>query len=159
MNGLEKYNENFHDLDGKPIQPDLRIGFVLVPGFTILSLAGFTDTLRHAADESDHSQQVYCKWKILGPSMEPIPSSCGVTIHPSIGSIWWTNWIRLHCRSWRTNWTNSICFETNLWISPKSRGTQDSNGRLVCRCLCLGRRRHIDKSMMCCSPKTSQWIC
>ena len=74
MIGLEKYNQNFRDLDGRLIQPDLRIGFVLVPGFTILPLAGFIDTLRHAADESDHSQQVYCKWKILGPSMEPIPS-------------------------------------------------------------------------------------
>ena len=82
MNGLEKYNQNFRDLDGRLIQPDLRIGFVLVPGFTILPLAGFIDTLRHAADESDHSQQVYCKWKILGPSLEPIPSSCGITIPP-----------------------------------------------------------------------------
>ncbi|MBT7204006.1 MAG: AraC family transcriptional regulator [Deltaproteobacteria bacterium] len=82
MNGLDKYNQNFHDIDGRLIQPDLRIGFVLVPGFTILPLAGFIDTLRHAADESDYSQQVYCKWKILGPSMEPIPSSCGVTIPP-----------------------------------------------------------------------------
>ena len=40
------------------------------------------DTLRLAADESNHSQQVYCKWKIIGPSMEPIPSSCGITIPP-----------------------------------------------------------------------------
>ena len=40
------------------------------------------DTLRIAADESNHSQQVYCKWKIIGPSMEPIPSSCGITIPP-----------------------------------------------------------------------------
>ena len=82
MNGLEKYNQNFRDLYGRLIQPDLRIGFVLVPGFTILPLAGFMDTLRHAADESDHSQQVYCKWKIIGPSMEPIPSSCGINIPP-----------------------------------------------------------------------------
>ena len=82
MHGLEKYNQNFHDLDGRLIQPDLRIGFVLVPGFNILPFAGFMDTLRHAADESDHSQQVHCKWKILGPSMEPIPSSCGITIPP-----------------------------------------------------------------------------
>ena len=40
------------------------------------------DTLRLAADESNHSQQVYCKWKIIGTSMEPIPSSCGITIPP-----------------------------------------------------------------------------
>ena len=40
------------------------------------------DTLRLAAYESNHSQQVYCKWKIIGPSMEPIPSSCGITIPP-----------------------------------------------------------------------------
>ena len=82
MNGLKKYNQNFHDFDGRLIQPDLRIGFVLVPGFTILPLAGFMDTLRLAADESNHSQQVYCKWKIIGPSMEPIPSSFGITIPP-----------------------------------------------------------------------------
>ena len=60
MNGLEKYNQDFHDLDGRLIQPDLRIGFVLVPGFTLLPLVGFIDAFRHAADESDHSQQVYC---------------------------------------------------------------------------------------------------
>ena len=40
------------------------------------------DALRHVADESNHSQQVYCKWKIIGTSMEPIPSSCGITIPP-----------------------------------------------------------------------------
>ena len=62
-NGLEKYNKNFHDLDGRLIQPDLRIGFVLIPGFTILPLAGFMDMLRHAADAADHSHQVYCKLK------------------------------------------------------------------------------------------------
>ena len=44
--------------------------------------ASFMDTLRHVADESNHSQQVYCKWKIIGTSMEPIPSSCGITIPP-----------------------------------------------------------------------------
>ena len=77
-NGLEKYNKNFHDLDGRLIQPDLRIGFVLIPGFTILPLVGFMDTLRHAAD---HSHQVYCKLKIaLRWNLSPF--SCGVTIPP-----------------------------------------------------------------------------
>lgn len=68
--------------DGGAINPDLRVGFVLSPRFTLLPFAGFVDTLRHAADEGDRSRQIYCQWRILGPSLTPIPSSCGAAVTP-----------------------------------------------------------------------------
>jgi transcriptional regulator GlxA family with amidase domain len=82
MHGLSEYNRQYLDLDGRTIQPDLKVGFVLLPGFTMLSFASFMDTLRHAADESDHSRQVYCKWTVLGPTRDPIHASSGVAIEP-----------------------------------------------------------------------------
>ena len=86
MNGLKKYNQNFHDFDGRLIQPDLRIGCVLIPGLTILPLAGFMDMLRHAAYAADHSQQVYCMenpWPFDGT--DPLQMR---SYNPSIESIW-----------------------------------------------------------------------
>lgn len=74
-----------HDDRAGPSTPDIRVGFVLSPGFTLLPFAGFVDTLRHSADEGDRSRQIYCQWEILGPSPEPIRSSCGVAIAPGRG--------------------------------------------------------------------------
>ncbi|MDE0388645.1 MAG: hypothetical protein OXI75_08100 [Rhodospirillales bacterium] len=42
------------------IEPDMRVGFVLSPRFTLTPFAAFIDCLRHAADEADFSRQVYC---------------------------------------------------------------------------------------------------
>ena len=64
------------------VAPDIRVGFVLSPAFTLLPLAGFIDTLRHSADEGDRSRQIHCHWTILGASLEPIRSSCGAEIVP-----------------------------------------------------------------------------
>ena len=63
-------------------QPDIRVAFVLSPSFTLLPFAGFVDTLRHAADDADRSRQIYCHWRILGPSLTPIRSSCGAEVSP-----------------------------------------------------------------------------
>lgn len=64
------------------VQPDIRVAFVLSPSFTLLPFAGFADTLRHSADDADRSRQIYCHWRILGPSLTPIRSSCGAKVSP-----------------------------------------------------------------------------
>ena len=38
--------------------------------------------LRLAADEGDHSEQIHCRWTIMGPNLNPINSSSGVTVQP-----------------------------------------------------------------------------
>ena len=65
-----------------PIAPDLKVGFVLSPDFTILPFAGFIDALRHAADEADRSRQIYCRWSCVAPETVPVRSSCGVSFTP-----------------------------------------------------------------------------
>ena len=77
MDDLELQHE-----PARPTKPDIRIGFVLSPRFTLLPFAGFIDTLRHSADDGDRSRQIYCHWKIVGPSLAPIASSCGAAIAP-----------------------------------------------------------------------------
>lgn len=64
------------------VEPDLRVGFILSPRFTLLSFAGFVDCLRHAADEADHSRQIHCSWSVIAPSLEPVEASCGVHVIP-----------------------------------------------------------------------------
>lgn len=64
------------------IKPDMRVGFILAPRFTLLSFASFIDALRHAADEADFSRQIYCHWKVIGPNLEPVTASCGVEVCP-----------------------------------------------------------------------------
>lgn len=63
-------------------QPDVRIGFILSPDFTLLPFAGFIDAVRHAADERDRSRQVYCHWGVIAPNRQPVRSSCGVEVLP-----------------------------------------------------------------------------
>jgi len=62
--------------------PSLSVGFVLMPSFTLLPFSAFIDALRLAADEGDHSEQVHCRWTIMGPNLNPINSSSGVTVQP-----------------------------------------------------------------------------
>jgi transcriptional regulator GlxA family with amidase domain len=63
-------------------EPDLRIGFILAPRFSLLPLASFLDALRHAADEADFSRQIYCTWRILGAQVpECVASSCGLKVN------------------------------------------------------------------------------
>lgn len=63
-------------------EPDLRVGFVLTPAFTILPLAGFIDAMRHSADEADRSRQIFCHWEVLSARIEPIVSSSGLSVTP-----------------------------------------------------------------------------
>ena len=60
----------------------LRVCFILLKKFTLLSFSAFIHPLRHAADTLDRSRQIFCSWKILSDTMEPITSSCGTEIKP-----------------------------------------------------------------------------
>jgi transcriptional regulator GlxA family with amidase domain len=62
--------------------PDIRVGFVLCPRFSLLPFAGFVDFLRHAADEADHSRQIYCTWKTISSTPDMVPASCGLFVKP-----------------------------------------------------------------------------
>lgn len=64
------------------IEPDIRLAFVLTPAFTILPLAGFIDSVRHSADESDRSRQIFCTWEVLSNDLTPVTSSSGLSITP-----------------------------------------------------------------------------
>jgi transcriptional regulator GlxA family with amidase domain len=65
-----------------PVEPELKVGFILSPNFTLLPFAGFIDALRHAADVSDYSRQVYCRWTFLAPEIAPVRASCGLETTP-----------------------------------------------------------------------------
>ena len=71
--------KQLHKLDESP-SATLRIGFVLMPRFTLTAFAGFVDTLRLAADECDRSRARRCQWAILGAPGEAIVSSSGVQV-------------------------------------------------------------------------------
>jgi len=60
----------------------LSVAFVLLPDFTLSTFSAFVDALRIAADESDGSRQLHCRWTIIGPERVPVSSSCGVEITP-----------------------------------------------------------------------------
>jgi transcriptional regulator GlxA family with amidase domain len=63
-------------------RPELSVGFVLTPRFTLMALAGFVEALRHAADINDRSRQIRCAWSIIAPTYQPVISSCGVAVTP-----------------------------------------------------------------------------
>ncbi|MFW2421662.1 MAG: GlxA family transcriptional regulator [Porticoccaceae bacterium] len=62
--------------------PQLSVGIILLPYFTLSPFAAFVDTLRLAGDKDDLSQQVNCRWTIMSPSNDEVESSCGVKIKP-----------------------------------------------------------------------------
>lgn len=63
-------------------QPQLNIGFVLAPRFTLTAFAGFIDAFRLASDESDRSRPIACNWEVLSADDKLISSSCGVSVKP-----------------------------------------------------------------------------
>lgn len=65
---------------GTARQAELRIGIVLWPTFPLLSLAGLSDALRHAADMGDRSRQVRCTWRVLGLDGESVRASSGIEV-------------------------------------------------------------------------------
>jgi transcriptional regulator GlxA family with amidase domain len=63
--------------------PRLSVGFILARRFTLCAFANFVDVLRLAADEGDRSRPILCAWSVLSDTMDPVPSSCGVTVQPN----------------------------------------------------------------------------
>src|SRR5688500_13261556 len=69
-----------------PVEPGvLRVGFLLMPQFTLLAFTSFVEALRIAADDWDNSRQIACRWTILSTDARPISASCGVEVLPSSG--------------------------------------------------------------------------
>ncbi len=64
------------------VEPDMRVGFILSPEFSLLPFASFIDGLRHAADVADFNRQIHCHWKIIGPTFKPVMASCGIEVSP-----------------------------------------------------------------------------
>jgi len=60
----------------------LKVGFILARRFTLCAFANFVDVLRLSADEGDRSRPIHCAWRLLSPTMEAIPSSCGIVVQP-----------------------------------------------------------------------------
>ena len=63
-----------------PAAPLLRVGFLLLPRFTLTAFAGFVDALRLAADDGDRSRPLHCAWSVLGEKGAHVESSCGVNV-------------------------------------------------------------------------------
>lgn len=61
----------------------LKVGFVLMPKFTLTAFSTFLDVLRLAADEGDLSRPIACAWEVMSPQRRPVRSSCGIDIQPS----------------------------------------------------------------------------
>ena len=66
-------------------RPELTIGIVPTPAFTLLALAGFVDALRLAADEGDRSRPLRCAWTLLSENRAPVRASNGVTVQTGEG--------------------------------------------------------------------------
>lgn len=66
----------------RTVRANLSVAFLLLPDFTLSTLATFVDALRIAADKADGSRQLHCSWTILGPEQLPVRSSCGIQIAP-----------------------------------------------------------------------------
>jgi transcriptional regulator GlxA family with amidase domain len=76
--------DNFAGQRRRPdIAPDLRVGFILAPRFTLIAFASFIDSLRHAADEADRSRQIHCTWCVIASDLDPVVASCGVPVVPT----------------------------------------------------------------------------
>jgi transcriptional regulator GlxA family with amidase domain len=65
----------------------LSVGILLANDFTLSAFSLFVDTLRLAADESDFSRPINCRWTIMAESAAPIRSSCGIQLLPGSGFV------------------------------------------------------------------------
>jgi len=62
--------------------PPLRVGFILLPRFTLNAFAGFVDSLRLAADQGGRSRMIHCSWEIM--RAKAVTSSCGIEVLPKV---------------------------------------------------------------------------
>lgn len=84
MQDLPDTDIMLHDADMEAVRP-LRIGFILVPDFTMLALAGFLDTLRLAADEGDRSRPIACQWTLMTEDGRAVRASNRALVDPDSG--------------------------------------------------------------------------
>ncbi len=63
-------------------RPRLRVGIIPARRFTLAAMANFIDVLRLAADEGDRSRPILCSWRLIAPTLDPVESSCGLTVQP-----------------------------------------------------------------------------
>jgi transcriptional regulator GlxA family with amidase domain len=61
----------------------LSIGIILIDGFAMNQFGLFTDVLRFAADEGDHSRPLDVQWFVMSPTAAPTMASCGVAVLPT----------------------------------------------------------------------------
>ncbi|PKH22215.1 AraC family transcriptional regulator [Enterobacterales bacterium CwR94] len=73
-------------------RPDLRIGFLLMNRFTLVSVAGLVESLRFAADESFSSRQIFCQWEWMTCDNQPVTASCGLPVSPTAPLDFTQNW-------------------------------------------------------------------
>jgi len=66
-------------------RPDLKVGFILWPHFTMLAFSCFVEPLRLVADIGDRSRQIRCTWQVMATADEPVEASCGLRVHPTSG--------------------------------------------------------------------------
>ena len=78
----KNFPNNQRQPNGASVEPDLIVSFVLLPEFTLLPLTNLVEVIRHAADKSDFSRQIYCRWSIVAPDLSPIRASCGFELIP-----------------------------------------------------------------------------
>jgi len=64
-------------------EPQLKVGILLWPDFTLLALSGFIDALRLACDVGDRSRQRLCRWDVMAAQPQPIRASCGLPVIPT----------------------------------------------------------------------------
>jgi transcriptional regulator GlxA family with amidase domain len=60
----------------------LKVGFILLPEFDLLSFTGFAENLRQATDLGDLSGSAWARWTIMGRDLMPVKASCGLVIEP-----------------------------------------------------------------------------
>ena len=65
------------------VRPALSVGFILLNNFSLNPLGLFVDALRLAADDGDSGRFENCRWTIMGATLKPVRSSCGIEIKPS----------------------------------------------------------------------------
>jgi transcriptional regulator GlxA family with amidase domain len=66
-----------------PETAKLKVGFLLMPNFTLTAFASFIDVLRLSADEGDRSRPIDCSWQVMGLDRHPLQASCGVSVLPT----------------------------------------------------------------------------
>ena len=80
---MPRLNSDTQHIEPRRNGARLRVGFLLMPHFTLTAFSSFVDILRLSADEGDGSRPIDCTWHIMSPNMAPMKSSCGIAVEPT----------------------------------------------------------------------------